>query len=407
MTLLAPDYYAPAFALYVETTELQDDITGDVASCAFEHTVDMVSKLSVTLANPDNRYTDSAVFEPGNELELHLGYGTQLGYVGRAELIRHVPQYPAGDTVPTIDVVGYDLSWRLGEQEMEIAGGKSKHPRKAALESGRLHLGTIGSVVAKILGEYGLVPDVHPLLAARPAKFVQKKGVTDLQVMRALANLNDAEFVVEWEPSPFGIGGQWMGRLRPPGLSPQLLRYTFKYDQSDASTMLSCDVDFGIPQTASEVQVMIWNPAIRDWTLLTAESKSLPMLPRKPTPGDFANPGGAMGSAAAGLPPLEIESMTSFKLAVAGHSIRVEANRRFKLPSEALVWAYGWLQKAKDSFIIASFVVPGVDTLRAGQTHVLDGIGKRFSGKYYLSQVTHRWDDSGYVCECKGRKVVN
>lgn len=406
MVALAPDYYAPAFALYVETTELQDDITSDVVSVSFEHTVDMASKLSVVLANPDNRYTDSAVFEPGNEISLHLGYGPILEFVGRGELTRHVPTFPSGDTVPSIELIGYDRSWRLGQQEMEITGGASKKPQKAGIESGKLHVGTVGSVATKILGAYGITPDVSPLVAAKPVKANQKKGTTDLAFMRALANLNDAELVVEYEPNPAGIGGQWMGRLRPveaAGLL-QLKRYTFLYDRSDASTVLSCRVDFAIDQTASEVQAMVWNPILRDWVVLSTE-EPLPGLPRKPTPGDFANPGGAMGAAMASPPPLEIESMTQLKLAVAGHSLRV-VTRRFKDPAEALAWCHAYLKRLKEQMILVSFEVPGVAELRAGQTHALDGIGVRFSGDYYLSEVRHVWSDSGYICECKGHKVL-
>ena len=46
----------------------------------------------------------------------------------------------------------------------------------------------------------------------------------------------------------------------------------------------------------------------------------------------------------------------------------------------------------------------GVPDLRAGSVIVIEGVGKRFSGKYFVTSTTHKIDDSGYTTGFTGRR---
>ena len=51
--------------------------------------------------------------------------------------------------------------------------------------------------------------------------------------------------------------------------------------------------------------------------------------------------------------------------------------------------------------------VPGLPDIRAGTVLLIDGLGKRFSGRYFVIGTTHTIGDSGYTTqfECRREEV--
>jgi len=92
--MTARDFMAPAFRLFVEGHEVGEEVTQHVVEIDVEHTVDVISKTSIVVQDADNRWTDSILWEPGNEVDVFMGYGNALGHVGRFEILRHLPDYP-------------------------------------------------------------------------------------------------------------------------------------------------------------------------------------------------------------------------------------------------------------------------------------------------------------------------
>ena len=161
MVFFAPDYMAPSFALFVENSELREDVTGDVISVMFEHSANMANLLTVVINNDNHKYTDNVVWSPGNEVELHLGYGTQVEFVGRGEIIRHLPNFPA-DGAPQLQIKAYDRSHRMMQQELKVSGGGSKRPKKSKPESGPRWEGQLEFVIQMLAEKYGMGIDVDP-----------------------------------------------------------------------------------------------------------------------------------------------------------------------------------------------------------------------------------------------------
>jgi hypothetical protein len=64
------------------------------------------------------------------------------------------------------------------------------------------------------------------------------------------------------------------------------------------------------------------------------------------------------------------------------------------------------LRDHKDNFITARGTVVGLETLRPGQVHTIDGVGIQLSGDYEFTTVTHKFSGDGYVCEFFAHKVV-
>lgn len=395
---MSTDRMAPGFAIYVEDVLLREDITRDVASIEFEDTVDLASLLTIEVANPAHRYTDARLFGPGNEVEVHLGYGTALGFVGRAELIKHSPSFPRAQ-FPTLVLKGYDRSHRMMRQELELSGERSATPRKAKQESGRNWNGPLGDVVRRLLNKYGIAAIVDEAVASEAVRFVQKKGTTDYEIVRALANVEECEFWVAYDPQR----KLWIGNFRkiPRGTTPRQDRtYVFRYGDGDRSTLLDFDPEFALPAAVSEVQAWVWNPKAKEWILVKSEETKAGKSP-KFSAATAADPKAPPGGKAQAL-----DSMSQIKIAANGHSV-VVLTRPFRDQADAAAYVKNWIERHKDSFVVARGTLPGVESLRAGQTHRFEGLGDRYSGDYYLSTVRHKWTPGeGFLTEVAARKVI-
>jgi phage protein D len=399
MVFFAPDYMAPSFAIFVEGNELREDVTEDIIGVTYEHTANVANLLSVTVNNDSHKYTDNVVWSPGNEVEIHLGYGTQVDFVGRGEIIRHLPTFP-GDSAPVLMIKAYDRSWRMMQQELEITGGASKRPKKKKPESGIKWEGQISAIVGDLAEKYGMVADIDPDLGViEPKPFLQEKGTSDYKILRSLANLYGADFRVEYEPSGSAFfPGEWKVRFLKPGKAEQSDVYTFVYAQGDDSTILSVDLEFGMPQTPSELQVWVFDRATKDW-IVVSEEETEEDEPQEFSPATFVP----------GIPndAPEIESMTKFRLGVGGHAIEV-MQRKFPDAATAAQALKVWFQQRKDHFVIARARLPGITSLRSGQTHRFEGLGNRYTGDYFFSKVLHKWDsEAGYTVEVVANKVLS
>ena len=389
---------APAFALYVEDILLREDITRDIVSVEVEDTVDVAGMITIEVANASHRYTDARLFGPGNEVEVHMGYGTALGFVGRGEFVRHNPRFPRAE-FPTLSIKAYDRSHRMMRQELELQGEKSSTPRKAKKESGQPFDAPLGNVVKFLLRKYAIAAIVDPAIASKPVKFIQKKGTSDYEILRALANVEDCEFWVSFDPKL----KLWVGNFRKiprNGETRQDKTYTFRYGDGARSTLLDFDPEFALPAAVSEVQAWVWNPKAKEWALVNVEETKAGKSPKfsaataadpKAPPGGTADP---------------LDSMTRVKIAANGHSV-VVLTRPFRDQAEAAAYVKGWIERHKDAFVVARGTIPGIETIRAGQVHRFEGVGVRYSGDYYLSTVRHKWTPGdGYLCEFAARKVI-
>jgi hypothetical protein len=66
----------------------------------------------IVVSNPDNQFTDSPLFSPGQDVELYMGYGTDLTPMMLGEITAIEPAFPE-DGPPTIAISGYDKSYRM------------------------------------------------------------------------------------------------------------------------------------------------------------------------------------------------------------------------------------------------------------------------------------------------------
>jgi uncharacterized protein len=81
---------------------------------------------------------------------------------------------------------------------------------------------------------------------------------------------------------------------------------------------------------------------------------------------------------------------------VYGGAVKVITDQPVRTPAEAKRLAQAELDKSSNAFIEASGETVGLTEVRPGICVTLDSLGKWFSGKYYVSKVTHSIGEGGY-----------
>lgn len=464
----------PCFELFVEGTKLQDDIKRHVYKVEWESAMDMADALKIHVSNPGgvltydedaDDYTSHKVFQPGNEVELRMGYGNKAEFMCRSIISKHLPNYPE-DGIPTLEIHGYDKSQLLmnaagskaksgksnivkgtsrGGLTESMLGGGPNHVREATDrdQQGTLYVNMRASDIAKrIAAKYGMEVDVDEtdrlLKNATGEGIVQKKGLTDYQMMSMLANISQCEFFVDYVPPTISFnpleglnfktyehpGAGWTLHFKKSAERNQP-GYIFVYGAGNKTTLLSYSAEYGLRDNITELTVSGWHdgrwvsmvlieglegpdPRFRQGGGAMDRTKSVvqedPTAKPKTTKAKtkILNQAGEANQ----LIKNALRSATQFKLAATGVAIDVQ-HRPFSSLEELAEFAYRWFKARKDNFIIGKGKLVGLETLRARQVHRFDGVGP-LSGLYYFINVNHVMDaDGGYSCEYTARKVID
>jgi len=446
---LGTNMIAPTFSIVVDGAELATDITQFVLDVEYEHTSDIASMMIIAIENRGGRFSGAAVFEPGREIDLYMGYANENSFIGRAEIVRHLPRFPA-DEFPVLEIRGYDRSWRMGNTDVmsddAMVGPAARRPKHPAptnpVEGVRFYSGTVGSVVVDVCKRHGIMADVDKRFFDIAIDKIQPKEMSDIDFIRALASVFDGRFYVEYGKlvptssiAPLMRRGiltpadarriqmRWIGHFWPlerTQEATQEVKLEYAYDDGDNSSIINIELDWGLPTTVTEMQVWIWSDAGELWELVVMDPP--PELPPKLDPKKkrrskrnmrmpkpeawevYNTPDQAFIEQSDAL--LEMDDSVGIKLGLAGHSVRVKAPP-LNTVEEALAYAKAWYHANRNNFIFARGRVIGEPTLRAGQIHTFTGIGDGMSGDYELTSVRHRFSvDEGYLCTFTANKVL-
>lgn len=427
---------APRFRLVVQGTDLKEDITKWVQRIEYEQAQGMADLLKLTVLNPGAGhgrrlgfqypdFTAARVFQPGNEVDLYLGYGPEssLEFIGRTIVARHLPNYDQG--VATLQVIGYDKRFLMSDVQSKITGaarGKPKlvGPDPAGDENDKLGQVWQGctheDIIREIARRWELeasveTPDhpVHKAVKQDPEKgVVQPKGMSDWKCVQMLANLSDMDTWIKWDPAT----GKWTLYWHNPIMGGQPI-YLFKYGTLDA-TLLQFRPEYGLRDNITTLVVLAWDNDLGTWSeQLIIEDVEGPD-PRYQPGGDLREGGGGGGTYAPtepledneGFMDIEYEegtesdettaiepllSASRYRLAAGGVAIDIIA-RPFRDLDDMAEFAARWFRARKDHFLIGHGAIVGTETVRARQVHRLVGVGPRLSGDYGFVTVRHVFD---------------
>jgi phage protein D/phage baseplate assembly protein gpV len=331
-------YFAPRARVDISGVTLAEDVTQHVLSVRYDNDVELADMFSVVLDNTENRFTDSPLFEPGKQVELYLGYGDDPQPMMLGEIASIEPSFPQSGA-PTITVSGYDRSYRL----------RHDVPDRPAF------LFTNDSLVAaQVAVEAGLIPVVDP--SPFPPKKSLPRTAPDMAILKERALANFFEVYVHWDK-----------------------------------------LYFRFPRPRTEAVVLEWGRNLSSFSPRLTHAGLAGIQVVRGYNEDLAmNIVGVMTTAALDLDNIVERLGEAGVGALAALGRRVVSNEPVTSPLDAVAVAKALLQDILDGMYEASGSCIGLPELRAGAFVEFTGVGKRFSGRYRLTKVTHVLDQGGY-----------
>jgi phage protein D len=332
-------YYVPDFLVKIQGLTLEADVTNAVIDLTYDHNIETADMFTLRLNNANLRFTDSALFEVGKNVEIYMGYVGDLQPMMLGEVTAVSPSFPASG-VPTITITGYDKSHRLRHNSRQRT----------------FNFMNDSLIAAQIAAENLLIPIVDPALM--PPQLTRNHTGSDWSLLKEMADKNFFQVYVRWDKLYF----------RFPRPQTELVVLEWGKNLISFSPRLSTSGQSGIQE-------------IRGYDPKLAQT-IVAILPAIALGDDLENIIERLGSSF-------INQLVELGKNVYHHQPVDNYFEAATLAKSILLELLQGLYEGTGSCI-------GIPTMHAGDMIEISGIGKRFSGKYTLSKVTHTINQSGY-----------
>jgi len=337
MPSLPQDISRPAFAITVDGTALPVDIALRVMSICVDEDVGLPCMFAIDVAGgePENgtAWIDDSTFPIGAAVEIGMGYGDSLQNVISAEITGLEPSFVRGGW-PALTVRGHDRSHRLlrGRKTRSFVQQKDS------------------DIASTIAAEAGLKADGPNTEVVHD--YVLQANQTNMEFLRERAAQIEYEIVIEGKILYF----------RPvQNAQDATLTLTLEDDLLEFYPRLSTMRQFG------EIELRGWSA--KDKKEIVAHFNSDDEIAKMgATDTGAAIAGKAFGAAAVLIPDTPV-----FTQAEADQLARARFNR------------------AALDLVSGDGVCTGRTDLHPGRVITIDGIGTRFSGRYYVASASHRY----------------
>src|SRR5215471_6973138 len=366
--LPAVDYYAPNFKVEVEGRELDPESKGDVLEVKVTMDLDNLTSFDLTINNWDDKrfgfkYSDTQIFDVGNRVHVRMGYADDLRFMASGIISRLTPKFSESGP-PTLGVTGLDAMLKLRDRK------------------------PVGSDVKKFVDKHDW--QIAQVIAARnhlDVKVTQKGPQQPLVIQK---NQDDAQFLMERAKR---IDFDCYVRIDP-DTGRDTLYFTSPTDARDSATtrvyvfewgksLINFNPQINISRQVGKVTVRSWDPRTKSLITYTAGPDDLPK----------AGGGGDSGPELAGKRLADKQD--------------VVVNQPVATIQEARELALSRLRERAYLYLTGSGQVIGLPDLRPGDNVELQGLGTRFSGKYYVTKVEHTLGNSGYLTNFEVRSPTD
>lgn len=289
---------------------------------------------------------DSDLFKPGSEIKIKMGYGSTLETLIVGEISSLCPEFEDNGAV-VLRVSGYDRLYRLG------LGRKTRSFRNMK----------DSDIAAQIAQDWRLTPDTEATDITH--EYVFQNNLTDREFLAARARLLRYEVRVEDKTLVFHRAGD--------GGNPVV---TMSYGET---LMEFFPVYSTIEQTA-KAEVSGWS--VKDKKAVRGE----------------AGPADVISKMSGTQTGCDVSNE------IAGETRRAVRGENASTREEAEIMARASLNRAAAELITAEGRCVGNPDIRAGCVIELKGLGKRFSGRYYVTSCTHLIGSRGYQTRFESRR---
>jgi uncharacterized protein len=365
------DFYVPYFEVKLrDSGSLGDDVVRDIIQVSYKDDITSIDSFEITINNWDAetrefKYIDTDLFDPGKELELWVGYygRDRLQRMITGEITSLRPTFPASGQ-PTLAISGLNLLHRFRKKQESRAYENMTDSKIARDIAGRLDV-DLRSEPGQPLGK-----------AAREEQFeylFQDNEYDILFLLNRARRIGYDLFVEE---------GKTAGTRRLYfGPSTRMERPAYELDYG--TTLIEFQPNLSTANQVGKVTVKGWDAKKKQPITYTAKRSELA------TKG-VGKEGGSEAVENA------VESREE-----------VIADRPVHTPNEAKTLAIQTLERIAKDLVTGTGSVVGLPDVRAGSILQLTGLGKRFSGRYFVTTTTHAINDSGYTTQfgCRREEV--
>lgn len=378
---LPEDYYAPEFVVEVEGRALDPAQKGDVLEVKVVLSVDELASVDIKLNNYDDstfdlKWSDSDLFRLGKVVHVQLGYVDRLKSMFRGRIVSLSPEFPSGGP-PTLLVRAMDPLVKLKNSRPPADGVTYDHKRDWEIAQA--------------------VADRHDVRLEATRKgprhdFVVQRNVDDLAFLKERAARIDFKVFMRIDPD----NGHDVLHFEPPRDGRQagpLRTYQLAWGTLQKASPLSKStppslIEFKPTISASD---QVQSVTVRGWDV--DRKKAIEHTAKAATTPGVSGSGDDTGPAAAEQ--------------VGGSAAKKEivVNAPVATLEEARHLAESLLAERAYAFLTGSGKTIGLPDLRPGDNVEIGGVGKRFSGTYFVDRTTHVLNANGYMTEFEVRKT--
>lgn len=342
------NFYAPRFEIEIQDSKIETELANSIIDISVDQKKDEGALFTIKVHDEFDmkdekfKWLDDDIFKMGNTVKIKMGYGSNLEEMLYGHITGLTPSFFSGEP-PTITVSGQDLSYDYL---------KRKSPEETFSKM------TYSDIAQDIAKKAGLTADVD----TTTEKFDVLRKDSDVSYYDFIQGLADkAGFQV-------GIDGK---------------KFLFKKPTDDKKEIFTMQLGRDIVR---------FKPTM-DTTRILSEVEV-----RWHDPNDPENP--IVGTAKAGDERTQeggretgsevAQNVIKAPKKVITH-IKVESVDHAKLVAKSV------LNKASDSYVGGEGECVGIPQIQPGVCIVLEKMGKRFSGKYYVVAAAHKIGSSGYT----------
>jgi phage protein D len=329
---------AAAFEIVISGSPLPGPTAAHVVSVTIDDDLGLPGMFAVELVGSEDQgedipWIDDDLFSIGNVVELKLGYVDQVETIMVGEITGLEPEY-GSSRLPNLLVRGFDRLHRLQRGRKTRTFTQQKD----------------SDVASQIANEAGLTPDVEDSSVTH--EYVVQANQTDLEFLRSRATRINYEVAVNDKTLLF-----------KPARNAESALFTMKREDG----LLEFNPRLTSVGQVSEVSVRGWSAKDKDTVVGQARTGDEVSTMGGQETGP-ASAEGAFGSA--------VQTVTVWPLSTQADA---DAIAKARLNQLAL------------SYITGEASCTGNTQVRSGVVVDIQGVGKRFSGSYYVTGVSHRY----------------
>jgi phage protein D len=353
------DFYVPAFKVQIRNRVLPPDVIRDVMQVTYKDSIEEIDSFELTVNNWDAakrafKYSDGDLFLPGRDLELWMGYygnpPLRLMLTGKIKSLR--PTFPAS-----------------GQSTLAVSGLNVLDQYRTKQESHSYPQMTDSEIAQQIAKRLGTTVRIDPASAAKEPRYdyLLQKNEYDIVFLLLRARAEGYDLFVE-EVAQGGRAGE--SRLFfGPSVNVGKASFRLRYGASLTEFQPNLDTSHQV----GKVTVHAWDQERKQKITHTATRSQL-------TTHGVGDRGGQPA----------IEQSFQDREEVVAHGRVVSDQEARRLAAEQF-------EQIAKQFLTGSGSIVGLPDLRAGSVLQIDGLGDRFSGRYFVTATTHTIGDSGYT----------